>query len=102
MSKRRNRNKNKPVQEDKPDIITFPLFTPEPEFPKFRYLTNYKIGKEYKGFNYKETGKHIIHSQERVLQYKRSEDGEWYDIPEESAATGPNDTRRDYSFPFWF
>lgn len=95
MSKRRNKNKNKGAEVMK-SLDTFVTFTPEPEFPKFRYLTSYKIGKEYKGFNWKETGKHIINSQERVLQYKKSADGEWYDIPEESAASGPNDTSRSY------
>src|SRR5258706_6022951 len=102
MSKRRN--KNKKLNQDKIDLITYPplitTFTPEPEYPQFRYLTTYKIGKEYAGWSYKETGKHLIRSQERVLQYKKSKDGDWYDIPEESAASGPNDTNKYGSIGF--
>jgi hypothetical protein len=103
MSKRRKKNKNNQnnIPPELKDVITVPFYTPEPEFPKFRYLTSYKIGEEYTGWSYKPTGKHVIRSQERVLQYKKSKDGDWYDIPEESEAVGPNDTGR-FSMPFWF
>lgn len=101
MSKRRNRNKK--LAKDEGNLITYPpiVFTPEPEFPKFRYLTHYNIGEEHTAWSMKPTGKHYIRSHERTLQYKKSKDGDWYDIPEESTAKGPNDTRNPWDFS-WF
>lgn len=104
MSKRRN--KNKKLNQDKIDLITYPpivtTFTPEPEFPMFRYLTHYRIVEDYNTWSGKKTGKEYIRSKERTLQYKKSKDGDWYDIPEESSVTGPNDTGwRGYKSDFW-
>lgn len=104
MSKRRNKKKNKLVQDNKPDVITLPTFTPEPEYPKFRYLTKYTTDYQRKGWSYEaqKDKDHVITSQKRTLQYSKSADGGWYDIPEESEVNGASDTRHNSFFPFWF